>query len=363
MNDTSTSDVLPEPSGQPRRLAFLGTPAMAVPPLKALVDGGFDVPIVVTRPPARRGRRGAPTPSPVADAAVELGCEVVHDPSALLGRDDLDLGVVVAYGALIRRPILAHLPMVNLHFSLLPRWRGAAPVERSLMSGDSETGVCVMTVAEGLDEGGIHSRRIVPIGQRLTASELAGQLVEVGTELLVDTLSAGLSTPEPQVGEVTYARKLTTAEMEIDWSQPADVIDRLIRVGRAWTTLGGRRVKIHEAAPRPDAGDVSASRPAGSLDGLAVSTGRGLIELGRVQPSGKSSMPADAWVRGLGEGTHVFERIGEVPNAPDGHSGEVDGHSGEVGRTDASSRSIVPAAEPARPGGGPIGRSGDDDDV
>ncbi len=144
--------------------------------------------------------------------------------------------------------------MVNLHFSLLPRWRGAAPVERALLAGDEVTGVCVMALEEGLDTGGVYARREVPIGPETTAAELRTELVAVGTDLLVETLGAPSGTwldhPSPQEGEVTYAAKLTTADYEIDWDRPVEEIHRLIRVGGAWTMFRGKRLKVRRGAAR-----------------------------------------------------------------------------------------------------------------
>ena len=154
---------------------------------------------------------------------------------------------MVAYGRLIRRPVLERLGFVNLHFSLLPRWRGAAPVERALLAGDAETGVCLMQLEEGLDTGPVFAHRRVPIDSRVTADALRRQLVEVGSELLCTTLDTGLHDPTPQEGEVTYAAKLTPADLEIDWGATADVIDRVVRVGGAWTTWRGRRLKVLDA--------------------------------------------------------------------------------------------------------------------
>jgi methionyl-tRNA formyltransferase len=200
--------------------------------------------------------------------------ETVDDVLAL--DPPADLGVVVAYGRLIKPHVLAALPMVNLHFSLLPRWRGAAPVERALLAGDEVTGVCVMAVEEGLDTGGVYARVEVPIGPDETAEELRARLAEVGTELLVETLAAGLGTPEPQVGEPTYAGKLDPAELRIDWARPAAEIHRLVRLGGAWTTHEGRRLKVWRAALADD----------------------GSLEVLEVQPEGKARMPFAAWANG-----------------------------------------------------------------
>lgn len=261
------------------RLVYLGTPAMAVPPLEALVDAGHEIALVVTNPDRRRGRGGATSPSPVKAAAERLGLAVSHtvDDVLAVGADDaVDLGVVVAFGQLIRPHVLAELDFVNLHFSLLPRWRGAAPVERAILAGDDVTGVCVMALEEGLDTGGVYARADVPIGRDTTADELRADLVDVGARLLVDTLARGLGTPTPQVGEPTYARKFTPDDLRIDWSAPATDVHRLIRVGGAWTTFRGKRVKIHAA-------DL--------VDGEVVPT--------VVQPEGKPRMDAAAWRNGV----------------------------------------------------------------
>ncbi len=278
---------------RPRRLVFLGTPEMAVPPLRALVDAGFDVALAVTRPDKRRGRGRETTPSPVKAAALELGLPVTHRVDDALGVG-ADLGVVVAYGALVKPPVLAELPMVNLHFSLLPRWRGAAPVERALLAGDTETGVCVMQLEEGLDTGPVFARESVPIGAAETAAELRQTLVEVGTRLLVATLEGGLHDPETQVGEPTYAAKLDPSDLSLDWERPALELDRVVRVGGAWTTFRGRRLKVLAARPVPG----ERPGPPGTLDGDRVATGDGVLVLATVQPEGKGPQPVTAWRNG-----------------------------------------------------------------
>ena len=256
------------------RLVYLGTPQMSVPPLEALVAAGHEVALVVTGADKRRGRGGATSPSPVKATALRLGIDVTHDVDDAL-TVGADLGVVVAFGKIIRPHVLAELPMVNLHFSLLPRWRGAAPVERALLAGDTVTGVCVMAVEEGLDTGGVFAQVEVPIGSHQTAAALRVELVDIGARLLVDTLGAGLGAPTPQVGTPTYAAKIDPGELRIDWSEPAEQIDRLIRLGGAWTTFRGSRVKIHEAVV---------------VDGELVPT--------VVQPEGKSRVAYDAWRNG-----------------------------------------------------------------
>lgn len=285
------------------RLAYLGTPEAAVPPLRALVAAGHDVEIVVTRADKRRGRGSALLPSPVKAAASELGLDVTSDVDALLGRS-LDLGVVVAFGRLIRPHVLAEVPMVNLHFSLLPRWRGAAPVERAVLAGDTDTGVCLMKVAEGLDEGGVYRTERTPIDPEETVSDLRARLVGIGTDLLVGTLAAGLGPPAPQEGEVTYAAKVAPEELRLDWAEPAARSHARVRLGRAWTEVRGARLLVTRAAnvdgPAGPPGEVDAEL------GVACGDGRRLLLI-EVQPAGKGPMSAAAWANGA---RPVGERLG-----------------------------------------------------
>jgi methionyl-tRNA formyltransferase len=265
---------------------------MAVAPLRALHDAGFEIPLVVTGADKRRGRRGAAAPSPVKVEALSLGLAVSHDV------DDLpavapELGVVVAYGHLLRRPLLEQVPMVNLHFSLLPRWRGAAPVERALLAGDDTTGVCLMAVEEGLDTGAVYARREIAVRRTSTAAELREQLVVLGSGLLVDQLRGGLGVPEPQQGEPTYASKLTTADLELRWDRPAEELDRVVRVGGAWTTFRGKRLKVGAATI-----DGSRELVPGELREGVVGTGSGALRLLSVQPEGRAPQPYAAWANG-----------------------------------------------------------------
>jgi len=266
---------------------------MAVPPLQALVAAGFEVTLVVSGADKRRGRRGAPEPSPVKAAALELGLPVTDRPGDA-AEAGAECGVVVAYGRLIRRPVLEVLPMVNLHFSRLPRWRGAAPVERALLAGDTSTAVCLMQLEEGLDTGPVYACHDVAIGPDTTAAELRAELVARGTELLVARLRDGLGTPTPQEGEATYAAKLEPAELRLDWSRPAEELHRVVRVGGAWTTFRGRRLKVLRARLAPD----RVGPAPGELDGLHVGTGAGALELVEVQPEGKAPQAATAWRNG-----------------------------------------------------------------
>lgn len=263
------------------KLVYLGTPDMAVPPLRALVDAGHDIVRVITRVDKKRGRGSALSPSPVKAAALELGLTVSHDPDDVLAAvdDGAELGVVVAYGRIIKPHLLDALPMVNLHYSLLPRWRGAAPVERAILAGDAETGVDVMRLEEGLDTGGIYAEERVPIGDDTTADELRAELTDVGCRLLVEVLDQPIGewidTAVAQVGDTVYASKLDKEEFEIDWTRSEPEIHRVVRVGGAWTMFRGKRLKILAA-------DV--------VEGRLVPTS--------VQPEGKGPMTFDAWRNG-----------------------------------------------------------------
>ncbi len=282
------------------RLAYLGTPDTAVPPLRALVEAGHDVALCVTRPDRRRGRGGKTTPSPVKEAATELGLTVSHDMDDLVGAG-IELAVVVAYGRIIPRRLLEQIPMVNLHFSLLPRWRGAAPVERAILAGDRQTGVCVMEVEEGLDTGPVYAVRTVPLDDDVTLEALLRQLVTVASALVVDVLAAGVSglpDPEPQQGEVTMAEKITKEDLRLDWTAPAVQLRRVVRLGRAWTTFRGKRLTVLDAVPGPSQPDTE-RHPPGALDGPSVATGGGTLVLRQVQPESRSPMSAEEWLRGV----------------------------------------------------------------
>jgi len=257
------------------------------------VAEGHDVALVVSQPDRKRGRGGAVVPSPVKAAAIELGIPVTDRVDDAIDAG-AELGVVVAFGRLIRPHVLAALPMVNVHFSLLPRWRGAAPVERAVLAGDTETGVCLMALEEGLDTGPVYECVPIEIGPEETAEELRGRLVEVGTELLVRRLRDGLGEPHPQEGEPTYASKIEPEEHQIDWSRPAPELYRVVRLGQAWTTFRGRRLKVRRARLAPDISALGT----GELAGVLVGTGDGALELVEVQPEGKAPQPASAWRHG-----------------------------------------------------------------
>jgi methionyl-tRNA formyltransferase len=280
------------------RLAYLGSPSSAVPPLRALVGAGHEVALVVSRPDRRRARGAAPSPSPVKEAALELGIPVSESVEDVPG-SGASLGVVVAFGKLVKPAVLSRVPMLNLHFSLLPRWRGAAPVERAILAGDRETGVCLMALEEGLDTGPLYGCRRLEIGDDETAGELVGRLLSEGTELLLEKLAdppASLGQPVPQVGEATYAAKIEPEERHLDWARPSAELHRVVRIGRAWTTFRGRRLLVHRSAARPG---TPAGAPPGSLSGHLAVTGAGMLELVEVQAEGRARVPGAEWVRGV----------------------------------------------------------------
>ncbi len=260
MNASTTSD-----GCEALKLVYFGTPAAAVPPLEALVAADHEIAAVVTQPDRRRGRGSGVVGSPVRVAAEALGLAVLTPEKARTIVDELraldaDLGVVVAFGQLLPVELLAAIDggLVNVHFSLLPRWRGAAPVERAILAGDTETGVCIMGVEEGLDTGPVYARATVSIGAEETAGELHQRLVEAGTQLLVETVpKVATITPEVQQGEPTYAAKLSVDEFDLDLERRADELARIVRAGNprpgAWLTVDGARFKVwraHEAEGR-----------------------------------------------------------------------------------------------------------------
>jgi len=305
------------------RVAFLGTPDVAAVALRALHVAGHEVVLVVTAPDRRRGRGSGPAPTPVKKVAIELGLDVSHRVADVVDAG-VELGVVVAFGTIIRGEVLERVPMVNVHFSLLPRWRGAAPVERAILAGDERTGVCLMALDEGLDTGPVYASLETPILVGETAHELRARLGELGAALLVDRLQGGigtLGTPIPQAGETVYAAKIDSAELELDWGRPAVELDRLVRVGRAWTRFRDRRLIVARARVATGAAGLGhlserfAADPAeidlhgpGTLVGDDVVCGVGRLELLEVQPEGRSVISAAAWRRGARPA--VGERLG-----------------------------------------------------
>ena len=291
------------------RLVYLGTPADSVAPLRALVGAGHDIAMVVTQPDRRRSRGAGSDPSPVRRAADELGLPVRTPDKAReivseVRESGAEVGVVVAFGQLLPVALLEALPLgfVNLHFSLLPRWRGAAPVERAILAGDTVTGVCLMQLDAGLDTGPVYATREVPIAPHENAGELRSRLVEVGTRLLVDELpTIASASPAPQVGEPTYAEKLTVDEFRLDPSRAASDLDRIVRAGNprpgAWMQVGAKRVKVWRSRPI-DAPDEPCEPGVIAADGVLCTTA-GALALEEVQPEGKRAMGATAWRAGL----------------------------------------------------------------
>jgi methionyl-tRNA formyltransferase len=295
----------------PLRLVFAGSPAAAVPSLEALLASQHEVVAVITREDSPQGRRGVLTPTPVAEAAG--GVEVIKANRLAGAASDRvaelapDLGVIVAYGGLVREPLLStpRLGWINLHFSLLPRWRGAAPVQRAIIAGDEQTGAAVFQLVAELDAGDVFGQITEPIGRHQTAGSLLEQLSQSGASLLtavVDQLADGSAVAVAQTGEVTLAPKLTLPDGAIDFSQPGETVANLIRgvtpEPGAFTTLDGARLKVLDAhvardAPRLQPGHFT-------LEGrrVLVGTASDPIELVTVLPAGKKAMAAADWWRG-----------------------------------------------------------------
>jgi methionyl-tRNA formyltransferase len=296
------------------RLVFAGTPAAAVPSLRALLDSQHDVVAVVTRPPKRAGRGHRETSSPVAEVAAEAGVPVLSpekpgDPDFLAALRDLrpDCCPVVAYGALLREQTLA-VPRhgwVNLHFSLLPAWRGAAPVQHAILAGDDVTGASTFLIETGLDTGPVYGVVTEAIRPTDTAGDLLARLAQAGARLLVvtmDGIADGTLEARPQPSDgVSIAGKITVPDAEVSWQQPARHIDRQVRACTpapgAWTTFRGERVKLGPVRLR-GANDLAPGELRAERAGVAVGTATAEVELGTVQPPGKRPMQAADWARG-----------------------------------------------------------------
>jgi methionyl-tRNA formyltransferase len=301
------------------RLAFLGTPEFAVKSLAELVASGHEIAAVYAQPPAPRGRGQKVRPSPVQAFAETLGLPVrtprsMRDPDEIAAFQGLglDAAVVVAYGQILPREVLEapRLGSFNLHASLLPRWRGAAPIQRAIMAGDRATGVEVMRMTEGLDEGPILLTEVAPIAGTDTAASLAERLAGAGASLLPRALAAlerGAARETPQAAEgVTYARKISPAEARIDWSRPSAEVDRHIRglspFPGAWfmaPAQGEDRgpVRVKALLSRVEAGSGA---PGQVLDDeLRIACGEGAVRLGQVQREGKGVQDAATFVRGF----------------------------------------------------------------
>lgn len=298
------------------RLIFAGTPAVAVPSLDAVLAAGHEVVAVLTRPDAPIGRRRVLTPSPVAQRAAELDIEIVHaskvdaDITEKLAAYEPDAAAIVAYGALIPAAALA-IPThgwINLHFSLLPAWRGAAPVQHAIIHGDEITGASTFRLEPGLDTGPVFGRLTEEIRPGDTSGILLERLSHSGAVLLQQTIAAlesGTASPVPQSGEVSMAPKLTIEDARIDWSQPALAIDRRIRgvspEPGAWTTLDGQRFKLGPVTLEPGGADLGPGRIRLAADKKSVVAGTGShnVQLHMVQPAGRKSMAAADWMRGM----------------------------------------------------------------
>ena len=299
------------------RLVFAGTPKVAVPSLDALMDSGHEVVAVITRPDAPAGRGRKLTPSPVAQRAEELGLEVLKPghPREPQFQDRLreiapDACPVVAYGALLPQSAL-DIPThgwVNLHFSLLPRWRGAAPVQRAIMAGDSEIGTACFQIVKELDAGDVYRMESQPMPDA-TAGELLAQLAESGAQQLVramDMVAAGEApTPQPAEG-ITIAPKITVEEARIDWTRPVRELRNLIMGCSpdpgAWCELDGQRLKVYRAASA-EGPELAPGELATTKRQAFVGTGGGTLELLEVQPAGKRRMAAIDWARNAPAGT------------------------------------------------------------
>jgi methionyl-tRNA formyltransferase len=280
------------------RVAFFGTSELSADALAGLVEAGVEVSVAVTRPDRRAGRGRKLRPPPVAVRATELGVPLAQTDDASGNPPQADAGVVVAFGQLLRDPLLHAYPLYNLHPSLLPRWRGAAPVERAIMDGDDETGVAVIELVEALDAGPVHGMARFPIGPRDDAGAVHTRALELGVPMLVEAIE-GRTRAEPQAAEgVTYANKLTAADRRLDWSRPAAELDRVVRalsphVG-ARTDVDGKPLLVWRAVP------VDEGPPAGAVEPpLRVGCGKGALELLEIQPAGGRRMTAEEYLRGL----------------------------------------------------------------
>jgi methionyl-tRNA formyltransferase len=295
------------------RLVFAGSPAAAVPSLRALAASPHEILAVVTREDSPQGRKGILTPTPVATVADELGIPTIKanrlagDATERIEALRPDLGVIVAYGGLVREPLLSapRLGWINLHFSLLPSWRGAAPVQRAIMAGDDLTGASVFQLVPELDAGDVFGMLTEPIGALQTAGNLLDSLATSGADLLarvVDNLADGSARAEPQVGDVTLAPKLSLPDGAIDWNRDARLVSAHIRgvtpEPGAFTELDGARLKVLEVAIARDAQRREPGEFA--LDGktLVVGTATDPLELVTVHPAGKKAMRATDWWRG-----------------------------------------------------------------
>jgi methionyl-tRNA formyltransferase len=291
------------------RIIFMGTPDFAVPALDALVAAGHDIVAVYSQPPRPAGRGKAPRPSPVHARADALGL-VVRTPVNLRGAEEqadfaaleADMAVVAAYGLILPVPVLEapKFGCLNIHASLLPRWRGAAPIQRAILAGDTETGVTIMQMEAGLDTGPMLARAATPVDAK-TAGALTAELADMGAKLLLEVLAdlpAHPPVPQPEAG-VTYAAKIDKAESRLDFTRPAVEVERQVRAFNpapgAWLAIGEERIKILAAAVEAQDG------PAGTVmdERLLIACGSGSIRPALVQRAGKGAMAAGEMLRGF----------------------------------------------------------------
>jgi len=301
------------------RVTFMGTPEFSVPVLEALVAAGHEVAAVYCQPPRPAGRGKKERPTPVHARALELGLDVRH-PVSLKGAAEqadfaalnADVAVVVAYGLLLPQAVLdaPRLGCLNIHASLLPRWRGAAPIHRAIMAGDAETGVCIMQMEAGLDTGPVLLRKAIGIGAEDTTQDLHDRLSALGAAAIVEALEQLPDlVPEMQPEEgVTYAHKIDKSEARVDWTLPAAEIDRQIRglspFPGAWTILHGKRLKLLRCRVVAGVG-----QPGAVLNGLTIACGEGAVEVTEAQIEGRGRQDAEAFLRGnpLAPGTVLGE--------------------------------------------------------
>ncbi|MFU8948004.1 methionyl-tRNA formyltransferase [Mycetocola zhadangensis] len=301
------------------RLVFAGTPSVAVSSLLALLDSDHEVVAVISREDAPLGRKRVLTPSPVAQAAEERGIRVLkanrltEEMAETVRELDADLGVIVAYGGLVREPLLStpRHGWINLHFSLLPAWRGAAPVQRSLIAGDSVTGASVFQLVPELDAGDLFGTVQHTVDPDVTAGVLLDELADVGSELLVsvvDDIASGAATAVPQTGEVSLAPKLSLDDGRLDWTRTADELFNRYRgvtpEPGAHTTVNGARFKVVAARLRSDV-SLAPGEFAFHDKAVLIGTGSTALELVTVQPAGKAAMRAADWWRGLGPNPQI----------------------------------------------------------
>jgi methionyl-tRNA formyltransferase len=294
------------------RLVFAGTPTAAVPTLRRLA-AEHDIAAVVTRPDAPLGRKRVLTPSPVAQAAEELGLPVIRaarldgDVTTAITALGVDLGVIVAYGGLVREPLLSApgAGWINLHFSLLPQWRGAAPVQRALIAGDRELGASVFQLVPELDAGDVFAAWSVSVPDTATADAALDLLAVDGAELtafVVQGIADGTAQAVPQIGEPTFAPKLSFADGALDWGLPLGSVFARFRgvtpEPGAHTTIDGQTLKILEAAPAQDEAPLQPGSIVGAKTGILIGTASAPLAVTRVQPAGKGAMNAADWWRG-----------------------------------------------------------------